>query len=52
MGYERTIAGIFVGVGAIALIVKGEISGGVAILAGMMGFFIGEKNGAKKVAVT
>jgi len=52
MGYERTIAGIFAGVGAIVLIAKGETSSGVALLAGMMGFFIGEKNGAKKNAVS
>jgi len=52
MGYERLVAGIFAGVGAIVLITKGETSSGVALLAGMMGFFIGEKNGVKKNAVS
>lgn len=41
----RMMAGGFAGVGALALIFLGEIPAGVAILAAMLGFFIGEANG-------
>lgn len=47
MGYERIVAGAFAGAGALLLIYKGEIAVGSAILATMVGFFVGEKNGAR-----
>ena len=47
MGYERLIAGVFVGAGALILIWKGEIATGASLLSVMVGFFIGEKNGAR-----
>jgi hypothetical protein len=47
MDYVRMIAGGFAGAGALILIWKGEISAGVAILSTMVGFFVGERNGAK-----
>jgi uncharacterized membrane protein required for colicin V production len=53
MNTERTIAGIFVGAGALLLIYRGNIAEGCTLLGSMVGFFIGEKNGqrtAKKEA--
>lgn len=47
--YERAIAGIFGGAGALLLIYKGEITAGTAILSAMIAFFVGEKNGQRKV---
>lgn len=47
MNTERVIAGIFVGAGALVLIYKGEITAGVGLLGTMVGFFVGEKNGAR-----
>jgi hypothetical protein len=47
MNYQREIAGVFVGIGAIVLIWKGEVTLAGALLSGMMGFFIGEKNGQR-----
>lgn len=47
MGHEREIAGIITGAGALLLIYQGNIEAGVAILAGIMGFFVGEKNGQR-----
>ena len=53
MGYERMIAGIFTGSGALMLIylsfVYGEplaLASGTGLLGTMVGFFVGEKNGA------
>jgi len=48
MNGERIVAGIFSGAGAMLLIYQGNVEAGVAILAGMMGFFIGERNGQRK----
>lgn len=48
MGHEREIAGIVTGAGAIALILMDHIPEGSIILASMMAFFIGEKNGQRK----
>lgn len=47
MDTTRVIAGVFVGAGALMLIYKGEITAGVGLLGTMVGFFVGEKNGAK-----
>lgn len=49
MNYQREIAGVFVGCGALLLIYLGEITAGVSLLGAMVGFFIGEKNGERKV---
>lgn len=49
MNYQREIAGIFAGAGALFLIYKGEIAVGATLLSAMLAFFIGEKNGQKKV---
>jgi hypothetical protein len=46
--YLRFLAGGFVGAGALMLLYTGEITAGVALLATMLGFFVGEKNGAKQ----
>lgn len=55
MGYERTIAGVFAGAGALLSLYLGVtcnrqelITGGLVVLSGMMAFFSGEKNGMKK----
>jgi len=48
MNYLRIIAGAFAGSGAILLIYKGYISEGGILLASMMAFFVGEKNGERK----
>jgi hypothetical protein len=50
--YLRIVAGSFVGAGAICLILKGEITAGVALLGTMLGFFVGEKNGQAKATAT
>lgn len=47
MGYERAIAGVFVGGGALLLIWQGQYTPAVALLGTMVGFFVGERNGAK-----
>lgn len=48
MNWPRIIAGVFAGSGAIVLIIKGNVTEGVAILMGMLGFFVGEHNGYRK----
>jgi uncharacterized membrane-anchored protein YitT (DUF2179 family) len=50
VAYERIVAGLFSGTGALILIWKGEVTAGVAILASMVAFFIGEKNGARSAS--
>lgn len=45
MGYERIVAGAFVGAGSLLLIWQGQITPAVALLGTMVGFFVGEKNG-------
>lgn len=52
MGYERVVAGCFAGAGALMLLWKGEITAGVAVLMTMVGFFVGEKNGAVNAKTT
>jgi len=47
MNGERIVAGIFSGAGALLLLYQGNVEAGIAILAAMMGFFIGEKNGQR-----
>ena len=47
LNMERCLAGVFVGVGAIVLIYKGEVAIGASLLGTMVGFFVGEKNGAR-----
>lgn len=46
---RRIVAGVFVGAGALLLIYKGEIALGASLLSGMLGFFVGEKNGERSV---
>lgn len=50
MGHEREIAGVAVSIGALLLIWQGEIASGTGLLGALVGFFIGEKNGAKKAS--
>lgn len=52
MNVERVIAGVFVGAGALVLIYKGETTAGVGLLGTMVGFFVGEKNGARNATKT
>lgn len=47
MKYLRLMAGAFVGVGALVFIVKGEYAVAAGLLGSMLGFFIGEHNGAR-----
>jgi hypothetical protein len=47
MNGERIVAGIFAGGGALLLIYKGNITEGSIILASLVAFFIGEKNGQR-----
>lgn len=48
MNHARLMAGGFAGVGALILIVQGHYEPAIAILSGMLGFFVGEKNGENK----
>ncbi len=43
----RALGGGFAGVGALILLYQGETAAGVAILASMLAFFVGEANGRK-----
>jgi hypothetical protein len=47
MNYDKLCAGVFVGIGSLLLIYKGEIASGVGLLGAMVGFFVGDKNGYK-----
>ena len=49
--FERIIAGVFCGVGALILIYQGHITEGALILGTMLGFFVGEKNGQRKASI-
>ncbi len=46
----RLLAGAFAGVGGLTLLFLGEIPAGVAILASMLGFFVGDANGRRRTA--
>jgi len=48
MNYNRLVAGIFAGTGALMLIYMSHITEGAILLSTMMGFFVGEKNGERK----
>lgn len=48
MNYQREIAGIFAGAGALLLIYQGHVTEGALLLSSMIAFFVGEKNGEKK----
>ncbi len=50
MNYQRIIAGVFAGVGAIYLIFCGLDRPAIAILSSMMAFFVGEQNGKRSNA--
>lgn len=50
MNPEKCIAGIFVGAGALLLIWKGHITEGSTLLGAMLGFFIGDWNGARRTS--
>lgn len=47
MNFQREIAGVFAGAGALLLIYKGEVALGATLLSAMLAFFIGEKNGQR-----
>ena len=47
MNSERVLAGAFIGAGALLLIYKGNVTEGCILLSSMVGFFVGEKNGAR-----
>ena len=49
MNIEKIVAGIFAGSGSLLLIYQGYIAEGCAILGTMLGFFVGDWNGQKKV---
>lgn len=48
MNLERIIAGVIIGMGAIALIFKDEVEIAAVLLATLMAFFVGETNGKRK----
>ena len=48
MNYSKLVAGAFAGSGALLLIYMGETGAGIAILASMTGFFVGDQNGQKE----
>lgn len=48
VNHLRLCAGIFAGAGALILIYQGHVSEGGILLASLMAFFVGEKNGEKK----
>ncbi len=43
----RLLAGAFAGTGGLVLLFIGETAAGVAILASMLGFFVGDANGRR-----
>lgn len=43
----RLMGGFFAGVGALLLLYQGEQTAAVAILASMLAFFVGERNGRR-----
>lgn len=47
MNNLKLMAGAFAGAGALILIYQGNITEGSIILASMVGFFVGEKNGQR-----
>jgi len=47
MNYLRCIAGLFAGAGGLLLICLEHYEAGIAIISGMMGFFVGEANGKR-----
>ena len=49
--WEKIIAGIFSGSGALLLIYKGYVTEGSMILTAMLGFFIGDLNGRNQPKV-
>jgi len=50
MDYLRFMAGFFVGSAGLMLIWQGQAEKGMILLVGMLSFFVGEKNGQKKVS--
>lgn len=47
LNFEKMIAGVFAGSGALILIYKGYIAEGCTIIGTMLGFFVGDWNGKK-----
>ena len=47
--FEREIAGIFAGAGALLLIWQGHHAEAGIILGSIVGFFVGEKNGERNI---
>lgn len=50
MDYARITAGIFSGAAALLLIYQNHYEPAIAIVSAMLGFFVGEKNGARNTA--
>ncbi len=50
--HQREIAGIFCGSGGLLALYLGQTVLATALLMGMLGFFIGEKNGERKASKT
>jgi hypothetical protein len=47
MNYQREMCILIVGIGAFALIWKGQYDLGGTLLGGLIGFIMGEKNGVR-----
>jgi hypothetical protein len=47
MNYQREMCILIVGIGAFALIYKGEYAQAGTLLGGLIGFILGEKNGIR-----
>lgn len=50
MNYQREMAIVFVGLGGLLLIWKGNTDAGAGLLGGLIGFIMGERNGLRKAA--
>ena len=49
LNYLRLLSGAFVGSGGLILLWRGEYEKGMILLIGMLSFFVGEKNGERKI---
>lgn len=50
VNHKELLAGAFVGVGALFLLYKGETATASTMLASLLAFFVGEKNGKRKAS--
>ena len=48
MNVERVVAGVFVGAGALLLILNEHVTEACILLGTMVGFFVGEVNGKRQ----